>query len=399
MVALLAVVSAVAVISSVALVWSRIALGRARAEILQARAATIIAESRVQLLEARAQDLMQSEERLRVSARAEFENLANRIIERESRTFQESSERGIERLLTPLRERLKEFEKRVEDSYLAEGRERHVLKAEVERLIQLNEKIVIEANHLTAALKGDSQFQGDWGELVLETILESSGLREGIEYTLQESFIGVDGDRYRPDVVVRLPDEKQIIVDSKVSLTAFEAYSRAPEGPERERLLKAHLQSLMNHVDQLAEKHYPRLKNLRTPEFVFLFTPVEPAYLLAMRKDPELAMYAWKKGVAIVTSTTLFTSLKTVASIWRLENQNRNAQEIAQEGAKLYDKFVSFYDDFEKLGRTFESGLQQFDEARRKLREGPGNVFRKIELLRELGAAPTKRLRPELLEE
>jgi len=359
----------------------------------------IASEGKVHLFEARAHDLMQSEERLRIAARAEFENLASRIIERESRTFQESSERGLERLLTPLRERLRDFEKRVEESYQAEGRERHVLKAEVERLIQLNERIVIEANQLTSALKGDNQFQGDWGELVLESILESSGLREGIEFTLQEAFVGTDGERYRPDVIVRLPDDKQIIVDSKVSLTAFEAYSRVTQGPERDRQLKAHLSSMMNHVDQLASKHYPKLKGLRTPEFVFLFTPVEPAYLLAMRSDPELAMYAWKKGVAIVTSTSLFTSLKTVASIWRLEHQNRNAQEIAQEAAKLYDKFVGFYDDFEKIGRIFESGLQQYDEARRKLRDGPGNVFRKIELLRELGAAPAKRLRPELLED
>jgi DNA recombination protein RmuC len=397
--AVLASVSAVAVVSAIALVWSRIVLHRSRGEILQLKSEVIAAEARVRLCEARGQDLLQTEERLRVAARAEFENLASRIIERESRTFQESSERGLERVLSPLRERLKDFEKRVEDSYQAEGRERHVLKAEVERLILLNEKIVIEANHLTEALKGENRFQGDWGELVLESILESSGLREGIEYTLQESFMGMDGERYRPDVIIRLPDDKQIIVDSKVSLTSFEAYGRTTEGPERDRHLKALLLSLMNHVDQLSEKHYPKLKGLRTPEFVFLFTPVEPAYLLALRNDPELAMYAWKKGVAIVTSTTLFTSLKTVASIWRLENQNRNAQEIAQEAAKLYDKFVGFYDDFEKIGRVFESGLQQYDEARRKLRDGPGNVFRKIELLRELGAAPAKRLRPELLED
>lgn len=396
---LLTAISAIAVMNALALVWSRFQLNRVRAELLAARTQVVTAESQARLFEARAQDLTNGEERLRAAARAEFENLAIRIIERESRSFQESSERGLERMLTPLRERLKDFEKRVEETYQIEGRERHVLKAEVERLIQLNERIVVEANHLTSALKGDGQFQGDWGEMVLETILESSGLREGIEYSLQESFIGVDGERYRPDVIVRLPDDKQIVIDSKVSLTAFEAHGRAPDGPERDRHLRAHLASLMKHIDTLAEKHYPKLKGLRTPEFVFMFTPVEPAYVLAMRNDPELANYAWKKGVAIVTSTTLFTSLKTVASIWRLEHQNRNALEIAQEAAKLYDKFVGFHDDFEKLGRTFESGLQQFDEARRKLRDGPGNVFRKIELLRELGAAPTKRLRPELLED
>lgn len=366
----------------------RVQLGEARAE--------------QRLLEARLEDLnarVAQDDRLKTEARSEFENVAARIFEREARVFQESSEKGLERLLMPLKDRLKEFEKRVEDSYHAEGRERHVLKAEVERLIQLNERMAVETNHLTRALTGDSKTQGDWGELVLETILESSGLRQGIEYTSQDSFSDDGGDRFRPDVLIRLPDEKQIIIDSKVSLTAYEAYVRCSDEAERARHLKAHLDSLMKHVDDLAEKHYPKLRGMRSPEFVFLFTPIEPAYLMAMRHDPDLATRAWRKGIAIVTSTTLFTSLKTVASIWRLEHQNRNAQEIADEAAKLYDKFVGFHDDFEKIGRTFEVGLQQYEDARRKLRDGQGNVFRKIELLRELGAAPNKRLKPELLEE
>lgn len=364
---------------------------RLTAELVELRAQSRFAEERLA-------DRKAHEEAMRSAARAEFETLAARIIEKETRHFQESSEKNLERLLGPLRERLKDFEKRVEDSYQAEGKERHLLKAEVERLIQLNERMTKETTQLTQALKGDSKFQGDWGELVLENILASSGLREGIEYSKQQSLSDHEGERYRPDVLVNLPDEKQIIIDSKVSLKAYELHCRAETPEERERHLKAHIDSILKHVDELSEKHYPKLKGLRTPEFVFLFTPIEPAYLLAMRQDPELATRAWKKGVAIVTSTTLFTSLKTVASIWRLEHQNRNAQEIAQEAGKLYDKFVGFHDDFEKIGRIFETGSQQFEEARRKLRDGPGNVFRKIELLRELGAAPNKRLKPELLE-
>ena len=356
------------------------------------------ARTRALYLEARLTDLGRNEEALRAAARAEFENLASKIFENETRQFQERSEKSIEQLLNPLKDRLKDFEKRVEDSYQAEGRERHVLKAEVERLILLNERMAQETNSLTQALKGDSKFQGDWGELVLENILESSGLREGLEYIKQSSLESEQGDRYRPDILVRLPDEKQIVIDAKVSLTAFEQHARAESPADRERHLEAHLESLRRHIDELAEKHYPKLKGLKTPEFVFLFTPIEPAYLLAMRHDPELAQRAWKKGVAIVTSTTLFTSLKTVASIWRLEHQNRNAQEIAEEAARLYDKFVGFHEDFEKIGRVFETGLNQYEEARRKLRDGPGNVFRKIELLRELGASPNKRIKPELLE-
>jgi len=334
-------------------------------------------------------------ETLREAARAEFSVMASKLVEEETR----ASEENLERLLTPFKERLKDFEKKVEDAYVSEGRERYVLKAEVERLIQLNEHMTRETNQLTQALKGDSKVQGDWGEMILENILSASGLREGLEYTKQDVFENDAGEKLRPDLLIRLPDEKQIIVDSKVSLKAYEAYTRADSPDDRERFLTAHLESVRAHVDGLAEKHYPRLKGLRSPEFVFLFAPIEPAYLLAMRHDPDLATRAWKKGIAIVTSTTLFTSLKTVASIWRLEHQNRNAQEIAEEAAKLYDKFVGFHDDFEKVGRIFEQGSAQYQEARRKLRDGPGNVFRKIEQLRELGAAPNKRIRPELLEE
>lgn len=339
------------------------------------------------------------QDELRGAARAEFENLASRLIEDEARQFQESSEKNLERLLGPFKERLKDFEKKVDDAYQSEGRERYVLKAEVERLIALNETMTRETSQLTQALKGDSKVQGDWGEMILENILSSSGLRLGVEYTKQDVFENDVGEKLRPDLLVRLPDDKQIIIDSKVSLKAYEAYTRAESADERAKFLRAHLESVTAHVDGLAEKHYPRLKGLRTPEFVFLFAPIEPAYLLAMRHDPELTTRAWKKGIAIVTATTLFTSLKTVASIWRLEHQNRNAQEIAEEAAKLYDKFVGFHDDFEKVGRIFEQGSAQYQEARRKLRDGPGNVFRKIEQLRELGAAPNKRIRPELLEE
>lgn len=390
-VSFLAIASILGLIAGVACVRLMAKSARLKGELAEERV-------RARLLEERLQERKSHEESLRAAARAEFENLAAQVIERETKSFQESSERGLDRIFGQLKERLKDFEKKVEESYQTEGRERFLLKAEVERLIQLNERMSEETAQLTHALKGDSKFQGDWGELVLENILSVSGLREGIEYTKQESFVNAEGERLRPDIVIRLPDDKQIIVDSKVSLRAYEMHCNCGSDAEKERFLKAHLDSLMKHVHELSEKHYPKLKGLKSPEFVFLFTPIEPAYILAMKNDPELASRAWKKGVAIVTSTTLFTSLKTVASIWRLEHQNRNAEEIAQEAAKLYDKFVGFYEDFEKIGRIFETGSHQYEEARRKLRDGPGNVFRKIENLRELGAAPNKRLKPELLE-
>lgn len=349
-------------------------------------------------LEERLADRKEQEEALRNAARAEFENLAAKLIEKETKSFQETTERDLARMLDPLRERLKDFEKKVDDAYHSEGRERHLLKSEVGRLIELNERMTRETNQLTQALKGDSKVQGDWGELILENILAASGLRDGHEYSKQSTLESESGDKFRPDILIRLPDEKQIIIDAKVSLKAYEEHGRAESQEDRAKWIKAHIESLNSHISDLSEKHYPKLKGLKTPEFVFLFTPVEPAYLLAMKHDPDLAMRAWKKGIAIVTATTLFTSLKTVASIWRLEHQNRNAQEIVDEAAKLYDKFVGFHDDFEKIGRIFEQGASQYEEARRKLREGPGNVFRKIEQLRELGASPNKRIKPELLE-
>ncbi|MBY0470969.1 DNA recombination protein RmuC [bacterium] len=330
--------------------------------------------------------------------RNEFEVLANRIFDSKSKSFSEQAEKNMEGILKPLKEKIHTFEKKVEDTYHQETRERTALKVEMDRLIQLNERMSQEANQLTQALKGDSKVQGDWGELVLERILEASGLREGFEYTTQREHLDEDGSRFKPDVIINLPDTKHIIVDSKVSLKAYELYFRAETPEEKSLHLAAHLKSIMNHVDQLSEKHYAKLKGIRSPEFVFLFMPIEPAYLQAIQTDTELATKAWKKGVAIVTSSTLFTSLKTVASIWRLENQNKNALEIASEGAKLYDKFVGFLEDFEKLGKTFQQGSDQYGQAMNKLKEGPGNVFRKIERLKELGAAPNKSIRPELLE-
>ena len=309
-------------------------LVQANTQLLQANALLSEERLRVRFLEERSSDHAKQEETLRTAARAEFANLASTMIERESKIFQDSSEKSIERLLNPMKERLKEFEKKVDDSYQAEGRERHVLKSEVEKLIQLNDRMTRETNNLTNALKGDSKFQGDWGELVLENILATAGLREGQEYLLQETLASENGKVFRPDVLIQLPDDKQIIVDSKVSLKAYEAYCSTDVPEERERFLHAHIESISNHVNDLSDKHYSKLKGLKTPEFVFLFTPIEPAYVLAMRNDPELANRAWKKGVAIVTATTLFTSLKTVASIWRLENQKSKCSRDCRRGSQ-----------------------------------------------------------------
>lgn len=350
------------------------------------------------LLQQQLDTLIQSYDEKNKQSKAEFEILAQKILEDKSKKFNEQSEKNLDQILTPLKEKIQLFEKTVDDKYNQEARERHALKSEIERLISLNDKMTFETQSLTKALRGDSKVQGDWGELVLERILESSGLRENHEYTLQSTHLNQEGDRLRPDVLIHLPEEKHIIVDSKVSLKSYDQYRTEESEAQKARSLSEHLKSIEKHVEDLSNKHYSKLKGIHSPEVVFMFIPIEPAYMLAMQSDPELSSRAWKKGVAIVTSTTLLTSLKTVASIWRLEKQNKNAQEIALEGAKLYDKFVGFVEDFEKIGHTFEVGQKHYSQAMNKLKDGPGNVFRKIELLRELGAAPNKRIKTELLE-
>jgi DNA recombination protein RmuC len=363
-----------------------------------ARAAAL--ESEKKLLEQQLKAQREYLEEVKKQTRSEFENLANEVLKARAKDFNEQTEKSLDTILKPLKEKLQTFEKKVDDSYTNEAKERHALKSEIERLIGLNDRMTRETQALTQALRGDSKTQGDWGELVLEKILESSGLTEGREYSQQKSHENDDGERMRPDIVINLPENKHVIVDSKVSLTAYELYRRTPEDSEQPRAqaLAAHIKSLEKHIDDLGSKHYAKLKGVNSPELVFLFVPVEPAYLLAMQTEPDLSSRAWRKGIAIVTATTLLTSLKTVASIWKVENRNKNALEIASEGAKLYDKFVGFLEDFERIGKTFDSGKAQYDSAMGKLKEGPGNVFRRMEYLRELGAAPAKRIRAELTE-
>lgn len=355
-------------------------------------------ETEKQLLEQQLKTLKEYVDEVKKQTKQEFENLANQVLDAKTKSFSESTEKSLDALLKPLKDKIQTFEKSVDDKYTNEAKERHALKSEIEKLITLNDKMAVETNSLTQALRGDSKVQGDWGELVLERILEASGLREGHEYSLQKSHNDDDGDRFRPDVVINLPENKHVIVDSKVSLKAYDLYRSSQDESVQRKVLSEHIKSIEKHIDDLSNQHYAKLKGVNSPEFVFMFIPIEPAYMLAMHTDSDLSARAWKKNVAIVTATTLLTSLKTVASIWRLEKQNKNALQIAQEGAKLYDKFVGFLEDFEKIGKTFESGQRQYADAMSKLKDGTGSVFKKMELLRELGAAPKNKIKPELLE-
>lgn len=375
----------------IGILWSR---GRAQATVLDLTRRASVLETQLQAEIQTQQAAQAQQERLRV----EFENLAQKILDQSSKKITEQHGQSLGTMLGPLREKLEKFEKKVEDSYNTEAKERFALKTEVQRLMELNQKITQEAQHLTQALKGDSKVQGDWGEVILERILEQSGLREGEEYVLQTEFQAEDGARRRPDAIINLPDGKHIIVDSKVSLKAYESYSRATDDDDRVRQVKLHLASLEQHVSDLSDKHYPKLKGIESPDFVFLFMPIEAAYLLAMQSDPDLGTRAWSKGVAIVTSTTLFTSLKTVASLWKFEHQQKNAVEIAAEAGRMYDKFVGFLDDMESIGKQLDRGREVYGEAMVKLKSGTGNLIRRMEKLREMGATPTKKIRKDLLE-
>lgn len=337
-------------------------------------------------------------ESIKIQTKNEFEILANNIFEHKSKLISEFTEKNIYNVLNPLKEKIEKFERTVDEKYLQEYKERSSLKNEIETLIKLNQQMSDETKSLTNALKGDSKFQGDWGEFVLEKTLECSGLRKDYEYSIQGTYSNKEGVKYRPDVIINLPDNKHIIIDAKMSLKAYENYRNSVNESERKEFLDAHILSIKRHIISLAEKSYTELHELKTPEFVFLFIPIENAYVLAMQTNRELSEFAWAKKIAIVTATTLLTSLKTVASIWKLENQNKNALEIAWEGGKLYDKFVAFMDDFEKIGKTLDLGQRQYQEAFHKLKHGSGNIFKRIENLKELGATPQKQLKHEFIE-
>ena len=328
--------------------------------------------------------LTQQQEQLR----AEFKNTASTIFD----DFSLKSEKKIGDLLNPLRERLGEFQKKIDDSFTAHGKEQHSLKTEIE-------KIVLQTDGLTKALRGDVKAQGNWGEVMLERILEESGLKRGEDYIVQAAGMGLsnaDGGRMQPDVIVNLPDNKHIIIDSKVSLTSYERYCSEKEEAIRAAHLRDFLKSVKSHINGLEAKRYQDLEKLTAPDFVMLFMPIEGAYSLAVQSDAELHAYAWGKKIVLVCPATLFASLRTIASLWRIERQNRNTQEIARQGGLLYDKFVVFFENMQDIGDKI-SGLQKsYDNAAARLSTGSGNLVARVQKLKQLGATASKSLPKEL---
>lgn len=357
------------------------------------------AEEEFRNLREKLQMQKQEMEELQKKFTTEFENIANRILKRNSAEFTETNQKNINDILLPLKEKIQLFEKKVEDTYEKGLKDQTDLKAELKKLHDLNEKISDDARNLTKALKADSKTQGNWGELVLERILERSGLQKGREYNTQVTDRNQDGDTIKPDVVISLPDQKHIIIDSKVSLTAYEKFVNATSETESEQALKEHILSLKSHIKGLGEKHYPTAKSLNTPDFVLMFLPIESSFGVAVEEDKEIFNFAWERNIVVVSPSTLLATLRTIASIWKQENQTRNALEIARQGGSLYDKFVSFVGDLEKVGSSIESTRKNYDLAFNKLKDGRGNLIRSAEKLKELGAKASKELPQGLIEE
>ncbi len=330
----------------------------------------------------------------------EFENIAQKILRKNSEEFANANQKNIGEVLNPLKEKIQLFEKKVEDTYEKGLKDQTDLRAELKKLYELNSRISEEASNLTKALKGDVKKQGNWGEVVLERILERSGLNEGEHgYQKQYSDFSEDGKRIQPDIVINLPDNKHIVIDSKVSLLAYERAVNAATEEERVAHIKNHLLSLKSHIKGLSEKHYQTARNLNSPDFVLLFIPVEASFSVAVQEDQELFSYAWDQKVVLVSPSTLLATLRTIASIWQQENQTRNAMEIARQGGALYDKFVGFVTDMENIGKNMETTRKTYEAAMNKLHSGSGNLIRRAENIRKLGAKTTRELPLNLLDE
>lgn len=338
--------------------------------------------------------LENSKEQLTVA----FKNIANEIFEDKSKKFEANSKANLSSVLNPLQEKITQFEKRVEETYDKESKERFSLAREIKGLQELNTRISEEAVNLTNALKGDNKTQGNWGELVLETILERSGLVKGREYDVQVSLKSEDGAKFQPDVIVHLPESRDIVIDSKVSLKAWDAYSSSEDPAVKAELLKQHIQSMRSHVKLLSEKDYQNLIGINSLDYVFLFMPIEAAYGAAMQQDAELFQYAFERNIIFVVPTTLLTSLRTVQNLWRLAQQNQNAQEIASKAGALYDKFVAFVEDVDEIGNKIDASKRSFEKAHNKLTSGRGNLVRRAESLKKLGAKTAKKQKSELLD-
>ena len=365
---------------------------RSKSESLQIKLAGIQTEN-TNLIQKLSEQKTQLED-LQAQFTKEFENLANRILEDKSKRFTEQNETQLKNILDPLKDRIRDFEKRVNDTHNESAIERSALKEQLSIMAKMNQRMSEEAMNLTKALKGDSKKQGNWGELILEKVLEKSGLTKGREYDVQQSFTLEDGSRLQPDVIIRLPESKNLIVDSKVSLVAYERYVASDDDDKaaQELFLKEHINSIRTHIKGLSGKNYQNLYGIGSPDFVLLFIPIEPAFILSISSDNELYNDAFDKNVVLVSPTTLLATLRTIANVWKQEYQSQNAMEIARQGADMYDKFVAFTEDLIKVGKLMDDSKKTYSEAMNKLYDGKGNLVRRAENMKKLGVKASKQL-------
>lgn len=336
--------------------------------------------------------LEQSEQRLTT----QFENLANRIFEHSGKKIEQQNKQSLDFLLSPLKDQLEGFKKQVQDSFGQEAKERHTLTHEIRNLQQLNELMTKEAINLTNALKGNNKTQGNWGEFILSQILDNSGLRLGYEYETQVNLTNDDNQRLQPDVIVHLPQGGDVVIDSKVTLVAYERYFNGEDDVIKAKAMSDHLIAVRNHLKQLSQKNYHKLIGINSLDYILMFIPVEPAFLCAIDQDPSLINDALKNNIMIVSPTTLLVALRTIHNLWRFEYQNRNAELIADRASKLYDKVRGFVEDMENLGNCIDKAQQTFQSSMNKLSKGRGNVIGQIEKFREFGVEVKKPINPDL---
>lgn len=358
-------------------------------------------EQHIRHLEDKLENQKEEVAALQERSRIEFENLSNRLLEEKSKQFSAQHHQQLQDILTPLREKIKAFEEGVEKRFLEETRDRISLKKEIEHLRELNLQLSQDANNLANALKGDQKTQGDWGELQLELLLEKAGLKKGLHYHAQSSYRDEEGRQKRPDFIINLPEDKHLIVDSKVSLVAYEQYFNAENGPEKEQHLKAHLNSLRQHIKDLSRKNYQNLYQINTPDYLLLFVPIEPAFGLAVRHDHRIFLDALDRNVVIVTTSTLLATMRTVSYIWKQEKQKRSVQEIARQSGLLYDKFCGFVDDLKAIGQRIDQTRNAYADAMNKLVDSKkygDTLIGRAERIKALGAKASKNLPKDLLD-
>ena len=369
-----------------------------RDDLMLAHSRSVKAEENLNAQLVKQQEQAQYLMELQQKSRMEFEQIATKILDEKTAKFTEVNRSSMDLLLTPLKENIKAFEQKVEKVYKDESDERNTLRGVISQLMLQSKQIQEEAGNLTRALKGDSKKQGNWGELILERVLERSGLVKDREYRVQASLQHAEGNRMQPDVIIDLPDEKHIVVDAKVSLVAYERLVSADTEEDRELFLKQHIVSIKSHIQNLSGKNYHDLYQISSPDFVLLFIPIESSFGLAVQADAELFNYAWDRKVVLVSPSTLLATLRTISSIWKQERQNRNVLEIARLSGSMYDKFVGFLTDMESIGRNIRQSQESYDKALNKLSTGAGNLSNTAEKIRKLGAKANKHIDAKFLD-